>query len=276
MNPTPSDWPRLSSSVFYQDAAAAIDWLCDAFGFTVRLKVEGDNGRIEHSELTFGEGLIMVGQESPDSERLWKRSMRSPKSLHGAGTQSIMFFVDDAQAHCAHARARRTHRRGARDPRLWRGLLERLELRCARSGRPPVVDHPTPAQSTGALMATNLVDHGPAKPILDAAFAALSDSSRREMIRMLLQKPRRAGELADSVDMSPQALSRHLRVLRKAGLVAEEGIEDDARVRVYSVQPAAFQPVQQWLAQVEDLWRGQLQAFKAYAEGNQRGRKSRT
>ena len=125
-------------------------------------------------------------------------------------------------------------------------------------------------------MATNLVDHGPAKPILDAAFAALSDSSRREMIRMLLQKPRRAGELADSVDMSPQALSRHLRVLRKAGLIAEEGIENDARVRVYSVQPTAFQPVQQWLAQVEDLWRGQLQAFKSYAESTQRGRKPRT
>jgi uncharacterized glyoxalase superfamily protein PhnB len=106
MNPTPSDWPRISSSVFYQDAAAAIDWLCDAFGFEVRLKVEGDNGRIEHSELTYGEGLIMVGQESPDSERLWKRSMRSPKSLGGAGTQSMMFFVDDAEAHCAHARAR--------------------------------------------------------------------------------------------------------------------------------------------------------------------------
>src|SRR6202035_4410649 len=106
MKPTPSDWPRLSSSVFYQDAAAAIDWLCDAFGFEVRLKVEGDNGRIEHSELTYGEGLIMVGQESPDSERLWKRSMRSPKSLNGAATQSIMFFVDEAEAHCAHARAR--------------------------------------------------------------------------------------------------------------------------------------------------------------------------
>jgi uncharacterized glyoxalase superfamily protein PhnB len=109
MNPTPSDWPRLSSSVFYQDAAAAIDWLCDAFGFEVRLKVEGDNGRIEHSELTYGEGLIMVGQESPESGRLWKRSMRSPKSLGGAGTQSIMFFVDDAEAHCAHARARGAH-----------------------------------------------------------------------------------------------------------------------------------------------------------------------
>jgi DNA-binding transcriptional ArsR family regulator len=113
------------------------------------------------------------------------------------------------------------------------------------------------------------------KPGLDAAFAALSDSSRREMIRMLLHKPRRAGELAQTVAMSPQALSRHLRVLRRAGLVAETGIEEDARVRVYSVHPAAFQPVQQWLAQIEELWRGQLQAFKSYAEHSSRGRKPR-
>jgi uncharacterized glyoxalase superfamily protein PhnB len=48
----------------------------------------------------------MVAQEAPDSPRLWKRAMRSPKSLNGATTQSIMFFVDDADAHCAHARAR--------------------------------------------------------------------------------------------------------------------------------------------------------------------------
>jgi DNA-binding transcriptional ArsR family regulator len=116
----------------------------------------------------------------------------------------------------------------------------------------------------------------PAKSDLNAAFAALSDASRREMIRMLLHKPRRAGELAQSIDMTPQALSRHLRVLRKAGLVAEEGIEADARVRVYSVHPNAFQPVQQWLAQVEDLWRGQLQAFKSFAENSPRGRKPKT
>jgi len=113
------------------------------------------------------------------------------------------------------------------------------------------------------------------KPDLDAAFGALSDSSRREMIRTLLQQPRRAGELADSLDMSPQALSRHLRVLRRAGLVVEEGIEDDARVRVYSVHPGALQPVQQWLAQIEELWRGQLQAFKAYAETAQRRRRTK-
>jgi uncharacterized glyoxalase superfamily protein PhnB len=48
----------------------------------------------------------MVGQEDPASPRAWKRSMRSPQSLEGATTQSIMFFVDDADAHCKHARAR--------------------------------------------------------------------------------------------------------------------------------------------------------------------------
>ena len=105
---------------------------------------------------------------------------------------------------------------------------------------------------------------------LSAAFAALSDASRRDMIRMLLQKPRRAGELAECVDMSPQALSRHLRVLRRAGLVSEHGVENDARVRIYSVHASAFQPVQHWMAQVEDLWRRQLQAFKSFAENPRR------
>jgi len=106
MKPPPSDWPRMSSAIVYQDAGAAIDWLCAAFGFEIRIKIEGENGQIEHSELTYGEGLIMVAQEAPQADRHWKRALRSPKSLAGANTQSILFFVDDAHAHCAHARSR--------------------------------------------------------------------------------------------------------------------------------------------------------------------------
>lgn len=105
MNPAPSDWPRFSSVVVYQDAAAAIEWLCVSFGFTVRIKVEGAGGRIEHCELEYGDGLIMVAQEDPQSAKLWKRALRSPKSVQGAMTQSLMFFVDDADAHYAHALA---------------------------------------------------------------------------------------------------------------------------------------------------------------------------
>ena len=110
MKPTPPDWPRMASSVFYRDAAAAIDRLCRAFGFEVRLRIEGAGGRIEHSELVYGDGLVMVGEEGLATDaKPWRRSMRSPHSLGGATTQSILFFVDDADAdadaHCAHARA---------------------------------------------------------------------------------------------------------------------------------------------------------------------------
>jgi DNA-binding transcriptional ArsR family regulator len=111
---------------------------------------------------------------------------------------------------------------------------------------------------------------------LDACFAALSDATRRDIIRSLLHKPTRAGELARHVAVSPQALSRHLRVLRKVGLVVEQGLDADARVRIYSVRPIALEPVQEWLWQVEDLWRRQLQSFKSYAESAHRSRRARS
>ena len=106
MKDTPKGWPRISSSLYYREAGKMIDWLCDAYGFEVRLKVEGDGGRIEHSELTYGDGLIMVGQErvGPAAAR-WGVDMKSPLSVSGANTQGMMVFVDDVDAHCAHARA---------------------------------------------------------------------------------------------------------------------------------------------------------------------------
>jgi uncharacterized glyoxalase superfamily protein PhnB len=106
MRPPPPDWPRISSCAFYLDAAKAIDWLCDAFGFEVRLRVEDDEGGIVHSELVYGDGLVMVSQELRESDRPWKHYMRSPRSLDGRTTQSMMIFVDDVDAHCAHARSR--------------------------------------------------------------------------------------------------------------------------------------------------------------------------
>lgn len=106
MKPTPAGWPRISSCLYYDDPAAAIDWLCRVFGFEVRLRIEGEGGLIEHSELTFGDGLIQVGQEGSEQEpRAWKRLMKSAASLGGANTQCLMFYVDDVEAHCAHARA---------------------------------------------------------------------------------------------------------------------------------------------------------------------------
>src|SRR5258708_34079628 len=104
MKPTPSGWPRVSSAVFYQDAVKAIDWLCNAFGFELRLKVEGEGGRIEHSELVFGEGLVSVSQSGGSSHRTEPLPGKSPRSLGGANTQTIGVIVAAAAPHCARAR----------------------------------------------------------------------------------------------------------------------------------------------------------------------------
>jgi uncharacterized glyoxalase superfamily protein PhnB len=103
MKPTPRGWPRISSSLFYKEARPAITWLCEAFGFEVRLLVEGEGGRVEHSELVFGDGLIMVGEEARQTDKA--RVGRSPRTVGGANTQSVMVYVDDLDAHCARARA---------------------------------------------------------------------------------------------------------------------------------------------------------------------------
>lgn len=101
---------------------------------------------------------------------------------------------------------------------------------------------------------------------LDATFTALADPTRRAVIRALLKQPRRAGELAEQVEMSAPALSRHLKVLRAAGLIVEESVPEDARVSLYRIEPTAFAPARTWLEQVERHWEEQLQSFKAYAE----------
>ncbi|MCP3059334.1 metalloregulator ArsR/SmtB family transcription factor [Myxococcus sp. K38C18041901] len=101
---------------------------------------------------------------------------------------------------------------------------------------------------------------------LDETFAALADPTRRGVIDLLREEPRRAGELAAAFDMSAPAMSRHLRVLRKTGLVEEEAIEEDARVKVYRLRPERFGELRAWLDEVESFWGDQLSAFKAHAE----------
>jgi uncharacterized glyoxalase superfamily protein PhnB len=99
--PVPAGWPRLSSSLAYQDPVRAIDWLVAAFGFSVRIKVPDDAGGIRHSELTFGEAVVMVAGERSHPPLL----ARSPKSLDGANSQALFIYVDDIEAHYTQALA---------------------------------------------------------------------------------------------------------------------------------------------------------------------------
>ena len=86
---------------------------------------------------------------------------------------------------------------------------------------------------------------------IDKTLFALSDPTRRGVIELLRKKTRRAGELAEAFEMSAPAMSRHLRVLRNAGLVAEEKSTEDARARVYRLEVAPFAVLRTWVEEQE-------------------------
>ena len=99
---------------------------------------------------------------------------------------------------------------------------------------------------------------------LDRTLSALADPTRRRVVELLRERPRRAGELAAAFDASAPAMSRHLRVLRTRGLVEEERVDDDARVRIYRLRREPFDGLQLWLRELESFWGDQLESFGAH------------
>jgi DNA-binding transcriptional ArsR family regulator len=105
---------------------------------------------------------------------------------------------------------------------------------------------------------------------LDRTLAALADPHRRRVVDLLRDRPHRAGELAQAARISFPAMSRHLRMLRKSGLVEEDRGEFDSRVRIYRLRPEAMAELKTWLAETEALWARQLSAFKAHLQKTKR------
>lgn len=93
---------------------------------------------------------------------------------------------------------------------------------------------------------------------MDAVLQALADSSRRTVLEILRDHPATAGELADALPIARPGVSRHLRVLREAGLV---DVRQDAQRRVYSVRPEAFVELDDWLENYRALWQHRLDAL---------------
>lgn len=83
---------------------------------------------------------------------------------------------------------------------------------------------------------------------------------------LLRERPHRAGELAQAARISFPAMSRHLKTLRKSGLVEEERDEFDSRVRIYRLKSEAMAELRTWLAETDALWTRQLSAFKAHLQ----------
>jgi DNA-binding transcriptional ArsR family regulator len=106
---------------------------------------------------------------------------------------------------------------------------------------------------------------------LDATFAALAEPTRRRVIELLRERPRRASELATGAGTSGPAMSRHLRVLRSSGLVQEERMDHDARVHVYRLRQEPFLTLGTWLEEVQAFWTGQLDAYRTHVERTRGG-----
>jgi len=98
---TDADRPKgLSSAVFYRDAKAAYRWLEEAFGFEPLMVLLDGDGNLGHSEMTFGDSIVMVGNE-------WSDDHKSPMSLSGKNTQTVHVQLGEGEnidAHCERAR----------------------------------------------------------------------------------------------------------------------------------------------------------------------------
>ncbi|ASC71932.1 hypothetical protein XM38_028860 [Halomicronema hongdechloris C2206] len=80
----------------YRDASAAVDWLCQAFGFEKHLVVPDDDGGIAHAELVFGNGMVMVGAACEDE---FGRLQQPPSQGNAVVTQSPYILVEDVDKH---------------------------------------------------------------------------------------------------------------------------------------------------------------------------------
>jgi DNA-binding transcriptional ArsR family regulator len=101
---------------------------------------------------------------------------------------------------------------------------------------------------------------------VEKVFDALADPTRRSVVELLGSGPRRAGDLAAAAGTSPPTMSRHLRVLLDAGIVADERPRHDARTRVFRLRPESLTAVQAWLDQIQAEWGEQLASFKRHVE----------
>ena len=94
-------------------------------------------------------------------------------------------------------------------------------------------------------------------------FKALADPTRREILALLRERRRAAGEIAAHFSVSRPAISKHLRLLRGARLVAETRA---GRERLYQLNAAPLKSVDEWLADYRQFWRMQLRSLKHYVE----------
>ena len=106
---------------------------------------------------------------------------------------------------------------------------------------------------------------------MDAVFAALADGSRRTVVDALRNGPATVTELAALLPIARPGVSRHLRVLREAGLVE---VDRDAQYRIYRLRPQALAELDDWLADYRALWTQRLDALHTEVARGRRARRT--
>jgi DNA-binding transcriptional ArsR family regulator len=97
----------------------------------------------------------------------------------------------------------------------------------------------------------------------EATFQALADPTRRAVLDLLREGSQPAGEIADAFPVSRPAISKHLRLLRRAHLVQEHR---EGRHRVYQLNPEPLRAVDNWLDQYRNFWSANLASLKQFVE----------
>lgn len=98
---------------------------------------------------------------------------------------------------------------------------------------------------------------------MPSTWTALADPHRREALALLRERPRDVGELVQKLGLSQPGTSKHLRVLREAGLV-KASVE--AQRRVYSIKPQPLAELDAWLAPYRQLWEDRLDALERHLD----------
>ena len=96
-----------------------------------------------------------------------------------------------------------------------------------------------------------------------SAFAVLAEPNRRRILEVLREGERPVGELVATLEVSQPAVSKHLRVLREAGVVEARG---DAQRRLYRVRPEGLREIDEWLAPYRAMWSRSLDALERHLD----------
>ena len=101
---------------------------------------------------------------------------------------------------------------------------------------------------------------------MSATFEDLAEPARRRILELLRQRERPVGELVDRLDLSQPGVSKHLRVLREAGLVR---VRPEGQRRVYGLRAEPLRELDAWLAPYREFWGGKLDALERHLDAQE-------